>query len=393
MTNNICPSCNAPIDEGAKFCPNCGKTIASAGQEMSGWTILGIAAIVIGLVFAIACPLVQKNNYHSSLSGYGDLSYRLAAHDKPGEGATVFAVLACLIGIPAIIWLAKRKPSTGSNASETQAGQPPQGNRPTPFASASTYSQAAAPANIPFPRQSSPEVDALLRRAFIVLGDGDWQKADDLLEQALNRDPESAKAYFGKTWVRLQISSEAMLREMLSAQGINLLLEDKDFQKAVQYADYGYLSALTSYHPELQRIGIYLGASVAMESATSAEQFDFLADKFDSISEYENSFALAVHCRDEAKSHRAREVEEMEKEGIYQGAVEAMKTAKTARQFEVLADTFSKVKGLRNAVVLAEECRRKAKTYNKIENMIEWVLIALIPIPIIWLVIYLIGFF
>jgi hypothetical protein len=332
------------------------------GQGMSGGAIVGIVAIVIGLVIAIACPFIQKSNYEDSIvssgRGYGisestsrQLSRSFAEHDRPGEGATVFAVLACLIGIPTIIWLAKRKPSASGNASGTQSGQRPQSNRPIP------------PANTPLPRQSSPEVDALLRRAFIVLGDADWQKADDLLEQALNREPENAKAYFGKTWVRLQISSEAMLRERLSAQGINLLLEDKDFQKSIHFADNGYRNVLMCYHPELYCLGIYQEATAAMESATTAEQFDFLADKFDSISEYENSFALAVHCRDKAKSLRAHDAERW-RESTYQEAVEAMKTAKNALDFELAEYNLANIQGYKDADALAEHCREKIKSIH-----------------------------
>ncbi|MCR5586488.1 MAG: DUF6273 domain-containing protein [Lachnospiraceae bacterium] len=40
--------------------------------------------------------------------------------------------------------------------------------------------------------------DALLKRAYLVLEDGDFSKADELFEEVLNQNPECAEAYFGK---------------------------------------------------------------------------------------------------------------------------------------------------------------------------------------------------
>jgi len=144
MPTNTCPSCNAPIDAGARFCPNCGQPIQAAlsaattqpfsnvAQGKPKWAIFGIVAIIIGLIIAIACPFVQKSAYEEDLvsftrgSGISEstarqLSRSFAEHDKPGQSATIFAVLACLIGIPAIIWLAKRKPTGAAKMLEHSA--------------------------------------------------------------------------------------------------------------------------------------------------------------------------------------------------------------------------------------------------------------------------------
>jgi len=88
MTNNTCPSCYAPVDAGAKFCPNCGQPIQSAQatepkpmpspssdapQSSAGatqgssqrkpsraiWWIVGIAA---ALVIAIAIPSISQKD-------------------------------------------------------------------------------------------------------------------------------------------------------------------------------------------------------------------------------------------------------------------------------------------------------------------------------------------
>ncbi|MCR5202198.1 MAG: DUF6273 domain-containing protein, partial [Lachnospiraceae bacterium] len=47
--------------------------------------------------------------------------------------------------------------------------------------------------------------DALLKRAYLVLEDGDYGKADELFEEVLNQDPECAEAYFGKFLVENKV--------------------------------------------------------------------------------------------------------------------------------------------------------------------------------------------
>jgi len=94
------------------------------------------------------------------------------------------------------------------------------------------------------------ETDALLKRAYLVLEDSDWQKADELLEQVLNRDPENARAYFGKVMVQLQSPSEEKLwTRLLDQPNVSwpLINENKNYQKALRYADSKYLQELEPF--------------------------------------------------------------------------------------------------------------------------------------------------
>ena len=298
------------------------------------WAIFGIAVIVVGLIIAVvyagSARSIAVEKWVSKTTSVSEpytgrripestareLAKDFNVGEEESKAAKKLIIIAFLIGIPALIWLASRKRKA-----------------------ASPYSPA--PVNNPLPRQPSPEVDALLRRAFIVMEDGDWEKADDLLEQALNREPENPRAYLGKALANLQIPTEAILKNRLATDGISFLTNNKDYQKALRFADYQYRAALLGYHPELQRYGIYEESAAAMDSATSAEQFKFLADTFASISGYRDANALAEECK-------------------YQQALAEMKTAKTADQFEALANAFLRAKGLKNADVLAEECRKES---------------------------------
>jgi hypothetical protein len=75
--------------------------------------------------------------------------------------------------------------------------------------------------SVPIP-SAVPQVshaDPILKRAFLSLEDGDFQKAGELLEHVLNLEPENARAYVGKLMIERQVSaigiSAKAFRELL----------------------------------------------------------------------------------------------------------------------------------------------------------------------------------
>lgn len=87
--------------------------------------------------------------------------------------------------------------------------------------------------------QSAP----LLRRAFLMLEDYDWERADDLLEQVLNLDPENSRAYLGKLCVACKVTNEKDLARM------PITLSDMPhYKKAIRFADADLRSQLEKYN-------------------------------------------------------------------------------------------------------------------------------------------------
>ena len=66
----------------------------------------------------------------------------------------------------------------------------------------------------------------------MLLEDAQWQKADELLEQVLNHEPENAKAYIGKLMIDFRANKEENLREM----DIDFS-ENSNYQKVIRFAD------------------------------------------------------------------------------------------------------------------------------------------------------------
>ena len=93
------------------------------------------------------------------------------------------------------------------------------------------------------PEERSQAIDPLLRRAFMFLEDGEFDRADELLEMVLDHDPENAKSYLGKLMVKLRVHTEEELMQYSSA-----ISEDPHFKKACRFADDEFRAVLLGYN-------------------------------------------------------------------------------------------------------------------------------------------------
>ena len=82
----------------------------------------------------------------------------------------------------------------------------------------------------------------LLRRAFIFLEDGEWEKADNFCEQVLNLDPENAEAYIGKLMVELHIRKQEDLSNCEQPFDNN-----SNYKKAIRFGTQDIKESLTGY--------------------------------------------------------------------------------------------------------------------------------------------------
>jgi hypothetical protein len=157
----------------------------------------------------------------------------------------------------------------------------------------------AAPPIAGLSQEGQSEVAALLKRAFIVLEDEDWVKADGLLEQVLNRDPENARAYIGKLLAKLKVTDESALPKAAAIADIQSLADFGEYKRALRYADAEYKRVLEGYEPTRKEY-LYLMAIDAMNTLKSSNpesDFKFIIGQFNSISGYKDSDAFAEKCR------------------------------------------------------------------------------------------------
>lgn len=91
-------------------------------------------------------------------------------------------------------------------------------------------------------------VAPLLKRAFLSLEDGEWEKADEFCEQVLNQDPENAEAYIGKLMEELHVRRREELADCERPFD-----SSNNFIKAVRFGNEKTKSELDGYIAACQR--------------------------------------------------------------------------------------------------------------------------------------------
>ena len=150
----------------------------------------------------------------------------------------------------------------------------------------------------------------LLKRAFMFLEDGEWEKADDFCEQVLNQDPENAQAYVGKLMCELQVTKQENLKNQPEPFDNN-----NNYKKAMRFADdslktklAGYTEYIKTRNENARLEGIYKKALEKMKFATLEVEFESAYYAFKDISHYKNSSQLADECMQKAESARKDEI-------------------------------------------------------------------------------------
>ena len=171
-------------------------------------------------------------------------------------------------------------------------------------------------------RSGHAEAAPLLQRALICLEDGDWEKADDLLELVLNLDPKNAHAYTAKLMAEREVTEEAHLANCESP-----LETSSNYQRAVRFGDEhqkallgGYNQSITTRLELAQKEEIYerartqagrqLESADGSHNSLSSLRADIrdaaaAAALFKSIEGFKNADALARRCERLAEQKRA----------------------------------------------------------------------------------------
>jgi len=153
------------------------------------------------------------------------------------------------------------------------------------------------PAVLPAKPEEKPD-SPLLRRAFLSLEDGDWEKADEILEQLLNMEPENSKAYIGKLCVQLKLHHE---EEIINYE--HPIVNLPNYKRALQFADAKYKKTLELYAltDEQARDGIgekeatyqYLITKINdVKARQRANEFEELISEIKQFGDYKDSLQL-----------------------------------------------------------------------------------------------------
>ena len=209
----------------------------------------------------------------------------------------------------------------------------------------------------------------LLKRAFMFLEDGEFDRADEFCEQVLNQDPENAEAYLGKLMVELRVKTPEQLKEC------ELPFDSENYyRKAMRFADAklskqlrGYISHINERNNLKKLTASYNSCMLAMHSARSAVDYRDVAEQFNKISGFKEADSLAQRC-----FSKANEIEEKEK-------IEAARKAEEKR----IADEQARLRRQRQAELDRIEAQKRAECNKKIAKIVIPIVAAIILLVIV----------
>ena len=146
---------------------------------------------------------------------------------------------------------------------------------------------------------TATNMNALIKRGFMALEDGEWIKADNFFEQALNQDAESAEAYLGKLMIELQVK----IRDNLKYCSLPFV-DNNNYKRALRFADESlrnYLVSTIQHINERKRALMYNKACKLMETAQSILSFEGALELFEKIADYKDSSLKISECKEKIK--------------------------------------------------------------------------------------------
>lgn len=198
--------------------------------------------------------------------------------------------------------------------------------------------------------------DALIKRIFMFLDDGDWNSADEYCEKVLDIDPENAQAYLGKLMADVKVRNKESLKNCKEPFASN-----PNYLKVVRFGDDKLKEKLQEYiriieeRNEAERIErIYQNACNLMTKNQPAMYLK-AAELFGSIVDYKDSAFKQSECKEKAESTR--------KDIIYEEAKTLMQK-KDIPSYEEAIVKFESISGWRDASELASQCRRSIEEIN-----------------------------
>ncbi len=220
-------------------------------------------------------------------------------------------------------------------------------------------------------------VEAIIDRAILLIEDGENEKADELLEQALNIAPKHPMIYVGKLMIETGVRKQDELASLADS-----FENSPHYEKAIRFANPQLKAALEGYIATIKDNNVkatYDEAVAKMKGGMLEEDFLYAKDLFDSISDYADAKELSAACAEKAVV--------AQKEAIYKSAVKLM----NADGFDKLGDLqkaidkFTSIKDYKDSEDKIDECERKvvAEKENIAKKKKRNKTIALIVTPII----------
>ena len=195
-----------------------------------------------------------------------------------------------------------------------------------------------------------------MKRAYIFLEDGEWERADDFFEQVLNVNPECAEAYLGKLMVEFKVHTKEELKETIHPFSSN-----NNYKRALRYANEELKEELLKhieYIENNRNYEAYLDAIRSKDSAATSEEYKEAGEKFKLIAGYKDASALGEECFDISER-----LETEKKDSIYSEAIELMERKPIPGYEDKLLqwaiEKFSLITDWKDSTEKIDECKKR----------------------------------
>ena len=192
----------------------------------------------------------------------------------------------------------------------------------------------------------------LLKRIFIFLEDEDWDSAEEYCEKVLDIDPECAEAYLGKLMAELRVKVRDELKN--SAEPFD---SNANYKKVLRFGDSrlknelaGYIDHINTRNENARLDSIYTRAKNAMSAANTESAYTEAAYLFESVSEYQDSAALAQSCYEKAEVTRKDAI-------LAEG--KAKMSSEVISNYESAIKLFESISGWKDADENIYACQKK----------------------------------
>ncbi len=198
------------------------------------------------------------------------------------------------------------------------------------------------------PTTQTTNIAPLLKRAFMFLEDGDFERADEFCEQVLNIDPENVQAYLGKLMAELEVNNREALKDCAAPFDKN-----NNYQKCIRYGDddfkneiEGYIKYINVRNEKARNENIYCKAKRLMGSEGDGS-IEKAISLFESIKEYKDSENLLNECKEM--------IENAHFEVVYRQATDFMGIC-SLDSLDKAIDLLESVKDYKDSASLIEKC-------------------------------------
>ena len=196
-------------------------------------------------------------------------------------------------------------------------------------------------------------LNALIERAFLSLEDGEFDKADDLCEMALNMDARNAKAYLGKLLADLKLTKTEDLENVEE-----VFEEHPQYKKIIRFGDEQLKAQLQGYNIQIRERDRKVKESES-KIAIIVQDFENNLIEYCVADQNVRIDEESLSDIDREKNKLNREIQELEREIARLGLLSGSKKKVIEEKISAANERLS------NAIVKANGIRARIEKYQK----------------------------